>query len=97
LGWEVRRRMVAGKKRAKTKGCWMNSIVAGIDLGERESLATLLSTVGDVADRFSFPMSEDGYAFFASRVPKDVKRALIRDCGKDEARCAATSIKRSIG
>jgi hypothetical protein len=41
--------MVAGKKRAKAKDCKMNSIVAGIDLGDRESLATVLSPVGDVA------------------------------------------------
>jgi hypothetical protein len=31
----------------------MNSIVAGIDLRDRESLATVLSPVGDVADRFT--------------------------------------------
>ena len=48
----------------------MNSIIAGIDLGDRESLGTVLSPVGDVTDRFSFPMNEEGYAFFASRVPK---------------------------
>jgi transposase len=54
----------------------MNSIVAGIDLGDRESLATILSPIGDVADRFSFPMNEEGYAFFASRVPKEARVAF---------------------
>jgi transposase len=68
--------MVAGKKRAKSKGCRMNSIVAGIDLGDRESLATVLSPIGDVADRFTFPMNEKGYAFFASRVPKHARVAF---------------------
>jgi transposase len=68
--------MVAGKKSGKTEGCKMNSIVAGIDLGDRESLATVLSPVGDVADRFTFPMNEEGYAFFASRVPKDARVAF---------------------
>jgi transposase len=76
LDWEVRRRMAVGKKRAKTKGRKMNSIVAGIDLGDRESLATVLSPIGDVADRFTFPMNEEGYAFFASRVPKHARVAF---------------------
>jgi transposase len=68
--------MAVGKKRAKAKDCKMNSIVAGIDLGDRESLATVLSPVGDVADRFSFPMNEEGYAFFAGRVPKGARIAF---------------------
>jgi len=67
--------MKADKKRSG-KGCGMNSIVAGIDLGDRESLATVLSPVGDVTDRFSFPMNEEGYAFFSSRVPKDARVAF---------------------
>ena len=68
--------MVADKKRGKVKGCKMNSIVAGIDLGDRESLTTVLSPIGDVADRFSFPMSEEGYAYFANRVPKEARIAF---------------------
>ena len=44
------------------KGCKMNSIVAGIDLGDRESLTTVPSPIGDVADRFTFPINEEGYA-----------------------------------
>jgi hypothetical protein len=68
--------MKACKKSGKMKGCGMNSIVAGIDLGDRESLATVLSPVGDVADRFTFPMNEEGYAYFASRVPKDARVAF---------------------
>jgi hypothetical protein len=67
--------MKADKKRSR-KGCDMNSIVAGIDLGDKESLATVLSPVGDVTDRFSFPMNEEGYAFFSSRVPKDARVAF---------------------
>jgi hypothetical protein len=68
--------MAMGKKRGKAKGCKMNSIVAGIDLGDSESLATVLSPIGDVADSFSFPMSEEGYAFFARRVPKEARIAF---------------------
>jgi len=60
----------------KVKGCRMNCLVAGIDLGDRESLATVLSPMGDVADRFTFSMNEEGYAFFASRVPKDARVAF---------------------
>jgi hypothetical protein len=68
--------MKADRKRGKVKVGRMNSIVAGIDLGDRESLATVLSPVGDVADRFTFPMNEEGYAYFASRVPKDARVAF---------------------
>jgi len=68
--------MRAGKKRGKVKVDRMNSIVTGIDLGDRESLATVLSPIGDVTDRFTFPMNEEGYTFFASRVPKHARVAF---------------------
>jgi hypothetical protein len=68
--------MKADRRRAKVKVGRMNSIVAGIDLGDRESLATVLSPTGDVADRFTFPMNEEGYAYFASRVPKHARVAF---------------------
>jgi transposase len=68
--------MVADKKRRKVKDCKMNSLVAGIDLGDRESLTTVLSSTGDVTDRFSFPMNEEGYAYFANRVPKEARIAF---------------------
>jgi transposase len=70
------RKMVADKKRGKVKGCKMNSIVAGIDLGDRESLTTVLSPIGDVTDRFTFSMNEEGYAYFANRVPKEARIAF---------------------
>ena len=69
-------RKMADKKRGKVKGCRMNSIVAGIDLGDRESLTTVLSPIGDVTDRFTFPMTEEGYAYFANRVPKETRVAF---------------------
>jgi transposase len=68
--------MRADRKSGKRRGCKMNSIIAGIDLGDRESLATVLSPMGDVTDRFTFPMNEEGYAYFASRVPKDARVAF---------------------
>ena len=46
------------------KGRRMNSLVAGIDLGNRESLTIVLSPIGDVRDRFTFPMNDEGYAYF---------------------------------
>jgi len=67
--------MRADRKRGKVKVGRMNSIVAGIDLGDRESLATVLSPIGDVADRFTFLMNEEGHAFFASRAPKRARVA----------------------
>lgn len=54
----------------------MSSIIAGIDLGDSSSLATVLSPTGEVADRFTFPMNEEGYALFSGRVPKDAKVAF---------------------
>src|SRR2546427_5642292 len=50
--------------------------VAGLDLGDSESLATILSHDGDVAESFSIPMNDDGYALFASKVPKDARIAF---------------------
>jgi hypothetical protein len=69
---EVGRKMRADRKRGKVKDCRMNLIVAGIDLGDRESLTTV-SPIGDVMDRFTFPMTEEGYAYFANRVPKEAR------------------------
>jgi len=54
----------------------MNSLVAGIDLGDRESLTTVLSPIGEVTDRFTFPMNDEGYAYFAKRVPKEARIAF---------------------
>ena len=50
--------------------------VCGIDLGDRSSLTTVLSPVGDVSDRFTFSMDEEGYEFFARRVPKHARIAF---------------------
>jgi transposase len=68
------RRMV--KRKSSVKASMINTIVAGIDLGDRESLATMLSSNGDVVDRFSFATNDEGYAVFASRVPKDARIAF---------------------
>ena len=78
-------------KRKSSFGRSMNdTIVAGIDLGDRESLTTVLSPTGDVVDRFTFSMNDDGYAFFASRVPRDARIAF-------EATVMAYPLSRTLG
>lgn len=52
------------------------SIIAGIDLGDSSSLATILSPTGEVANRFSFCMNEEGYTYFSDRVPKNARVAF---------------------
>jgi transposase len=65
------------KKGKKSLGRGMsNGIAAGIDLGDSESLVTVLSPVGDVADRFTFPMNDEGYTLFAGRVPRNARVAF---------------------
>ena len=54
----------------------MNSLVAGTDVGDMESLTTVLSPIEDVTDQFTFPMTEEGYAYFANRVPKEARIAF---------------------
>ena len=51
-------------------------VTAALDLGDSESLATILSPDGDVVDSFSMSMSDDGYSLFASKVPKDARIAF---------------------
>jgi transposase len=53
-----------------------NSAITGVDLGGSDSLATILSPGGEVADRFSFQMGEEGYALFSGKVPKDARIAF---------------------
>lgn len=54
----------------------MNNTVAGVDLGDTESVATVLSPAGDVMDKFTFNMDDTGYLQFAGRVPKYAKVAF---------------------
>ena len=52
----------------------MNSPVAGIDIGERESFSTYTQPDGDLREQFSFSMNPDGYARFSEKIPR--KREL---------------------
>lgn len=56
----------------------MNYTVAGVDLGDTESVATVLSPAGDVMDKFTFHMDDAGYLEFADRVPKHAKGLLSK-------------------
>ena len=52
----------------------MNSPVAGIDIGERESFATYMAPDEDLGEKFSFSMNPGGYARFSEKIPR--KREL---------------------
>ena len=67
----------------------MNSSVVGIDLGEKESVATYLLPDGTEKDQFSFTMNADGYKAFSEKIPKDVRIAF-------EASGSAYSVDRNL-
>ncbi|MHB8568306.1 MAG: hypothetical protein ACYC7D_07435 [Nitrososphaerales archaeon] len=46
----------------------LKSTVAGVDLGDSTSLATVLSPSGDLMDRFTFQMKQEGYQILAERL-----------------------------
>ena len=51
----------------------MNSFVVGIDLGEKESVATYMAPDGDIRERFKFPMTPDGYRVFAGKILRETR------------------------
>jgi len=55
--------MVEKGKSSFGGGSMTNTVVAGIDLGDTKSLVTVLSPSGDVTDRISFAMTEEGCMF----------------------------------
>ena len=67
----------------------MNSSVVGIDLGEKESVATYLLPDGTEKDQFSFTMNADGYKAFSEKIPKDVRITF-------EASGSAYSVDRNL-
>ena len=48
----------------------MEDIFVGIDLGEKNSVATILSPKGEIDETFSFGMDRKGYETFRSKVPE---------------------------
>ncbi len=54
----------------------MNSFVVGIDLGEKESVATYMAPDGDIKDQFKFLMTPEGYSEFSKKVPLETRIAF---------------------
>ncbi|MGC8726354.1 MAG: IS110 family transposase [Thermoplasmata archaeon] len=54
----------------------MNSYVAGIDLGEKESYVTYMAPDGDIKEQFKFSMDKKGYDEFAVKIPLNTKIAF---------------------
>ncbi len=67
----------------------MNSSIVGIDLGEKESVATYLLPDGTEKDQFSFTMNADGFKVFSEKIPRDVRIAF-------EASESAYSVDRNL-
>lgn len=67
----------------------MNSSVVGIDLGEKESVATYLLPDGTEKDQFTFTMDLMGYKTFSEKIPRDVRIAF-------EASGSAYSVDRNL-
>ena len=68
----------------------MNSFVAGIDLGEKESFTTYLAPDGDIKEQFKFLMTADGYKEFAKKIPLDTRIAF-------EASGSAYAVSNALG
>ena len=45
----------------------------GIDIGEKESVATYMSPSGDVIEQFTFSMNSDGYREFREKIPSGTR------------------------
>ena len=48
-------------KRRKVNMENMNDYAVGIDIGEKESVATYMSPSGDIIEHFTFEMKDSGY------------------------------------
>ena len=54
----------------------MNDYVVGIDIGDKERVATYMSPSGDILDHFNFSMNDSGYDEFKKKIPSGVKIAF---------------------
>jgi hypothetical protein len=63
-------------KRRKVNMENMNDHAVGIDIGEKESVATYMSPSGDVIEQFTFPMNSDGYKEFREKIPSETRIAF---------------------
>ena len=63
-------------KRRKVNMENMNDHAVGIDIGEKESVATYMSPSGDVIEQFAFPMNPEGYKEFREKIPSETRIAF---------------------
>ena len=63
-------------KRRKVNMENMNDHAVGIDIGEKESVATYMSPSGDVIEQFAFPMNPEGYKEFREKIPSKTRIAF---------------------
>ncbi len=63
-------------KRKKVNMENMNDYAVGIDIGEKESIATYMSPSGDVIEQFTFPMNPEGYKEFREKIPSETRIAF---------------------
>ncbi len=63
-------------KRRKVNMENMNDHAVGIDIGEKESVATYMSPSGDVIEQFTFPMNPEGYKEFREKIPSETRIAF---------------------
>ena len=54
----------------------MNDYAVGIDIGEKESVATHMSPSGDIIGEFTFPMNSEGYRKFREKIPSETRIAF---------------------
>ena len=62
------------KKKVNMKN--MNDYAVGIDIGEKESVATYMSPSGDIIEEFTFSMNSDGYKEFREKIPSETRIAF---------------------
>ena len=63
-------------KRKKVNMENMNDYAVGIDIGEKESVATYMSPSGDIIEEFTFSMNSDGYREFREKIPSETMIAF---------------------
>ena len=63
-------------KRKKVNMKNMNDYAVGIDIGEKESVATYMSPSGDITEQFTFEMKDLSYNVFCEKIPSETRIAF---------------------
>lgn len=61
----------------------MNDYAVGIDIGEKEIVATYMSPSGDIIELFTFEMKDSGYNEFSEKIPSETRMLFERPCYTD--------------